>query len=198
VYLADDDILLPNHVENMLELLRESTFVQSRNGYIAPGDVLELFPADLSDPANIAWHLLDPPRNAVSITGTAHSRALYLALDHGWDVTPPGIWTDLHMWRAFFRHPGFVGATHTELTTLQFPATLYAQQSQSELQAMMRRWDEVSRRPDVSEATAALVDDAERRALVRLTMLATDTSIELSALRESLAATEEAEPPADR
>lgn len=185
VYLADDDMLLPSHVGNMLDLLRDHGFAQSRNGFIAPGDVLELFPADLSDPANIEWHLRDPPRNAVSITGTAHSRALYLDLDRGWDVTPAGLWTDLHMWRAFFRHPRFSGATHTELTTLQFPASAYVDQTRDETVAMMTRWQHFSRRPDVAAAVAELVEEAERRTLVRLTMTATNNAFALAAMRRS-------------
>ena len=189
-YLADDDILLPAHVENVLELMRDHNFVQSRNGYIGPGDVLELFPADLSDPLNIAWHLQDPPRNAVSITGTAHSRDLYFRLDHGWEVTPPGIWTDLHMWRAFFRHPDFLGATHEALTTLQFPATVYPDICNEDLRSMMQRWDSFSRHPDVVERTAALVAEAERRTLVNLSMRLTEISLAHAELHTLLAAAE--------
>ena len=75
VYLADDDILLPRHVENMIGLLVDRMLVQSCNGYISANDTLELHPADLADPICIAWHLADPPKNCVSITGTAHSRS---------------------------------------------------------------------------------------------------------------------------
>ena len=190
VYLADDDILLPTHVENVLELMRDHNFVQSKNGYIAPGDVLELFPADLSNPLNVAWHLQDPPRNAVSITGTAHSRELYLRLDHGWEVPPPGLWSDLHMWRAFFRHPDFSGATHAALTTLQFPATVYPDIDGEDLRSMMQRWDSFSRHPDVVERTAALVAEAERRTMVTMSMRLTELSFAYAELQELAAAAE--------
>ncbi len=192
LYLADDDILLPHHTANMLDLLADHRFAQSRNGYIGADDRLELFPADLADPGSIAWHLTDPPRNSVSITGTAHSRAFYLGLDCGWDVTPPGIWTDLYMWRAFFRHPDFSGATHHEVSTLQFPATVHRERAPTEFLEVMHRWDAFSRLPDVRARMAVMLDEAERRALVRLTMLSTDVSMVAEDLRQRLAEAEAA------
>ena len=163
LYLADDDILLPTHVENLLELLDHANFVQSSNGYINANNELELFPADLADPACIAWHLVDPPQNAVSITGTGHSLAFYRALDRHWDLTPHGIWTDLHMWRAFMVHPDFRGATSAEMTTLQFPASVHGHRSEADMAAMMAGWDEFSRRPGVGIRMAALLSQAQLR-----------------------------------
>ena len=89
VYLADDDLLLPRHVENLLTLLEDVPFAQSRNGCFDADDNLRLYPTDLGDPECIEWHLKDPPRNRVSITGTAHTREAYLQLERGWEV-PPG------------------------------------------------------------------------------------------------------------
>ena len=170
-YLADDDILLPNHVENLLYLLSDHVFVQSRNAYFDRKERLTLLPADLSDAECIAWHLEDPPRNGVSTTGTAHSREFYLSLDRGWSVTPPGIWTDLFMWRAFFARPDFSGATHTEVTTLQFPASIHTDRGANGYGEMMQRWEAFSRLPDACERMAEILDEAERRTLVSLTML---------------------------
>jgi glycosyltransferase involved in cell wall biosynthesis len=189
-YLADDDILLPDHVANLLSLLDNHVFVQSRNAFVDKDEQLELLPADLSDPECIAWHLKDPPRNGVSITGTAHSRSYYLALDRGWSVTPAGLWTDLYMWRAFFSRSDFSGATHAEVTTLQFPATVHRERSADDHRELMNRWEEFSRLPDVRQRIAVLLDEAERRTLVRLTMLSTDLSFLAEDLRGRLASVE--------
>ncbi|OYX59362.1 MAG: hypothetical protein B7Y93_00440, partial [Micrococcales bacterium 32-70-13] len=40
VYLADDDLLLPRHTENMMQLLGDVDLCQSRNGFIDENDRL--------------------------------------------------------------------------------------------------------------------------------------------------------------
>lgn len=85
-YLGDDDLLLPRHVENLLSLLDEVDFCQSLNGFINAHDQLVLWPTDLGDPRWLHWHLAEPPRNRVSITGTAHTVEAYRRLERGWDV----------------------------------------------------------------------------------------------------------------
>lgn len=161
VYLADDDILLPRHVENMIGMLVDRMLVQSSNGYISADDRLELHPANLSDPTCIAWHLADPPKNCVSITGTTHSRSSYLELETGWTVTPEGIWSDLYTWRKYFRRSDFRGATHREMTTLQFPAECHRNADPIEFAHTIARWDEFSRVADVQQRMAAMLGEAE-------------------------------------
>lgn len=174
VYLCDDDLLLPNHVENVLGLLAEHPVVQSRDAFIDADESLQLFINDLGDPAFIARHLEHPPRTVVSITGLAHSRAFYLQLERGWEPPPAGSWPDVHLWRQFLRQPGFSGATHPEVTTLQFPSTLHRARGANEQAAMMQRWAAFASSDDVRDRMAALVDDAARRALLDLTLRALD------------------------
>jgi len=174
VYLADDDILLPRHVENMIGMLVDRMLVQSSNGYISADDRLELHPADHSDPTCIEWHLADPPKNCVSITGTTHSRSSYLELETGWTVTPEGIWSDLYTWRKYFRRSDFRGATHREMTTLQFPAECHRNADPIEFAHTIARWDEFSRVADVQQRMAAMLGEAEWRTLVGLTMSSAD------------------------
>ena len=78
-YLCDDDLLLVRHVANLLELLAGADLVQCRNGYVDTQGSLQLFPTDLALPEAVAWHLREPPRNATSLTGTAHTRSAYNA-----------------------------------------------------------------------------------------------------------------------
>jgi glycosyltransferase involved in cell wall biosynthesis len=88
-YLCDDDLFLPDHVADLLSLLEDHNFVQSFNGFCRPDGDLGFYPADLSNPGTIAMMLAEPLRyNAVSITGTAHSRAFYEQLGDRWDTTP--------------------------------------------------------------------------------------------------------------
>lgn len=123
-YLCDDDLLLPDHVADLLRLLEEHNFVQSLNGYVTPQGEVRHYPNDLGDPAHVAFHLRDDVHfNAVSITGTAHTKAFYEEVDDGWETTPAGEWTDRHQWSKMLRHPSFRGATSTRMTALQFPTS---------------------------------------------------------------------------
>ncbi|MGI8645881.1 MAG: glycosyltransferase [Nocardioides sp.] len=123
-YLCDDDLLLPDHVADLLALLTEHTLVQSLNGHLDTQGRVHLYAADLSDPETIALHLRDDVRfNAVSITGTAHSKAFYLEVGEHWDTTPAGAWPDHHQWRRLMRHASFRGATSSRMTALQFPTS---------------------------------------------------------------------------
>ena len=123
-YLCDDDLFLPSHLSNLLSLLETHDFVQSRNGYIDLEQKIHIFPTDLSKSFYIDWHLKEPHRNAVSLTGTAHRKSTYLKLPIGWQDPPPHEWTDHFMWKKFFRLPGLRAATHNQMTALQLPTSM--------------------------------------------------------------------------
>ncbi len=142
-YLCDDDLLLPDHVADLLALLEEHVFVQSYNGYCRPDGSMRFFPADLSNPRTIELMLLDEPiNNAVSITGTAHRRDFYEQVGQRWDTTPAGRWPDHHQWSKLMRHPDFTGATSHRMTALQFPTSQDGRDEWSgeERAAELQRW----------------------------------------------------------
>lgn len=203
VYLADDDLLMPRHVGNLIDGLATAPFVQSRNGYVDADDTLRLYPTDLADPRWPAWHLREPPRNRVSLTGTAHSRAFYLSLPSGWEIPDEGVPADLHLWRTFFRQPGFRGLTHPEFTTLQFPAYLRRMVSDEAFAAGFLRWEAFTREPGAHERLQEMVRAAAARSLIELSAKVTDLQLVESArvvqvkrleaeLRGARAATDEA------
>jgi glycosyltransferase involved in cell wall biosynthesis len=120
-YLCDDDLFLPSHVGNLLKLLETKEFVQSRNGFIDLNRTIRFYPTDLSLSDHIKWHLKEPQRNSVSVTGTAHKRSTYLQLECGWEAPPPNEWTDHFLWKKFFRLPNLKASTHPDMTTIQLP-----------------------------------------------------------------------------
>lgn len=123
-YLCDDDLLLPDHVADLLDLLERHTFVQSLNGEVRPDGRVRFYAADLADPEVVAMHLRDDIRFcSVSITGTAHTRALYDAVGDRWDTTPKGWWPDHWQFRKLMAHPSYSGATSRRMTALQFPTS---------------------------------------------------------------------------
>ena len=90
-YLCDDDLLLPEHVADLLALLEDHTIVQSLNGFCRVDGTVEFFVGDLADPDSVALVLDESlQHNFVSITGTAHSKAFYERAGLHWDTTPAG------------------------------------------------------------------------------------------------------------
>lgn len=186
VYLADDDLLLPRHVENAVEGLKSVPFVQSRNGYVDVYDRFRLFPTDLADPRWPEWHLLEPQRNRVSLTGTAHSRVSYLNLPNGWEVPPDNGWADLHLWRTFFREPGFRGLTLSDVTTIQFPANLHRRRNPADFAASFARWEAFTREPDAHERLQRMADEAAAIQLIELSAQHTDLSYQVKAANKRI------------
>jgi hypothetical protein len=192
VYLADDDLLLPWHVAQVAEAFATADLVQSLNGYVDAEDRLRLWPTDLAEPRWREWHLREPSRNRVSITGTAHSRAVYLSLEQGWVEPPPGSWADLTLWQQFFRLPDLRAVTLRRVSTLQFPAPVRRARDPEAIAASYGRWHAVVCDPDAATVVADLQRAAEWDELVRLSAEGTDREIELAQARSALAAAEEA------
>jgi glycosyltransferase involved in cell wall biosynthesis len=149
-YLCDDDLFLPEHVEDLLGLLEEHDFVQSLNGYLRPSGEMEFYPADLADPETIRWHLRTPTDfNSVSLTGTAHRRDFYLAAGRPWTTTPSERWPDHYQWCKLFEIPGMRAATSARMTTLQLPTCADDRDAWSPEERLeeLARWAEVVHGP---------------------------------------------------
>lgn len=119
-YLSDDDILLPWHVAEMRRLLVEADFAHSAPVLVDPDGVLVYRPADLARP-EFAALIRQGRNNFVSLTGAAHTRALYDRLPHGWHPAPQDMPTDVHMWMQVFSLPDVRGATSPLVTSIHFP-----------------------------------------------------------------------------
>lgn len=153
-YLCDDDLLLPEHVASMLELLAEADLAHSQNGHLeADGSWHHIF-ADLSSPACRAW-ILRPGSNVVSLTGTAHTVSAYHRLPHGWRTTPAGQWPDHYMWQQFLAEPWVRAATAPRVTALQLPSHLGGRED----------WPPERRRADLERWRATLATPAGRARL---------------------------------
>ncbi len=150
-YLCDDDLLLPRHVEMLLDILDRKNFAQSLNGEMRPDGEIKIYPANLADP-DVVRLILDaePHFNTVSITGSAHRRDFYLAVNDPWTETPPGEWPDHFQWKKLMRHPDFTAETSPHMTALQFPTSQDGRESwtESERIAELSTWAELVRMPD--------------------------------------------------
>ena len=185
IYLADDDILMPRHVERQIRLLEIAPFAMSQNGYIDEHNELNLFPTDLSEQKWVDWHLLNPPRNRVSITGTSHLKSFYLELAEGWTVVNPGEWTDLALWKQFFALPNFKGITDSEMTVIQLPAN-FRELDQALLKEKYDFWFNFSQSEDGHQQLQKLVSSAGKRQLIETSAELTNHSIALTGAFERI------------
>jgi Glycosyl transferase family 2 len=185
-YLCDDDLLLPDHVESMVELLERADLANSQNGHLDASGCWHHYFADLSFPPCRDW-VLRPDRNVVSLTGTAHTAAAYRRLPHGWRTTPAGRFADHYMWQQFLAEPWVRAVTATRVTAVQFPSHVDGRES----------WPAEARRAELERWRAALATGEGRAGfeeLVRRAVMDQTTGefIRRDGLEAALAAAEAA------
>jgi hypothetical protein len=117
--IADDDIWFPSHLAEMALLLDEVEFGNLLNVWVTEGIGCWAEFVDLSDPSiqarlcNELWNFFGP-------TVTGYRLSTYRRLPIGWSPAPPGVWTDLAMWRKFLALPGINVGSRFALTSLHF------------------------------------------------------------------------------
>jgi hypothetical protein len=172
-YLCDDDLLMREHVADLLELLREHNLVQCKGGYFDAHGAIHPHPGNLADPVTIEFHLSDVVRyNSTGITGTAHSKKFYLRVGKPWGPTPPGNWPDHYQWRKLMRHRDFRGATSDRMTALQFPSSGDGRDGwdADRRRAELEPWVPITGTPEGQRLIDDLVARGDRAALIEATL----------------------------
>jgi GalNAc5-diNAcBac-PP-undecaprenol beta-1,3-glucosyltransferase len=156
LYLCDDDLWLPGHVEHMLALLDGHDVANALSVWIGPTGVVQHTTLDLALPFHreeVRAH-----RQTPSLTCMGHARAWYDALPHGWRTTPDGIATDSYMWRQLLEDPACRARSGFVPTVVHLPSPQRRDMSPAQ------RLDELAR-------YERLVDDPEwRRGFVERTL----------------------------
>jgi hypothetical protein len=137
-YLADDDLYLPRHVEEMSRVLEHADFANAIPVEIQTDGTPRALSIDLAIQA-YQQELLEG-RNRIPLSAGAHTLAAYRALEEGWSPAPAGTGTDLHMWRKFLRHPGCRFRAAEIPTVLVFPSTTRLRRTPAERLEEMQRW----------------------------------------------------------
>lgn len=119
--IGDDDIWSPGHLAALLPLLEQADFAHSIQAEIWPGGHLRGRPFGYQSPA-LRERALNQEFNLTGPSAVGYRRAAYLDLETGWTPAPPGLWTDLHMWRKFFAAQNLRFAFLPQPTVLNFPA----------------------------------------------------------------------------
>lgn len=114
LYLSDDDLWLPEHVDTMLAALADLDLASAVSLKTSPNG---RFTVRIHDPGRHRGALLGGGRG-IPLSCAGHSRAAYEGLPHGWRTTPPGISTDKYMWQQFLADPECRAGSALRLTVV--------------------------------------------------------------------------------
>jgi Glycosyl transferase family 2 len=124
LYLSDDDLWFPDHVEAICE-----TFESTGADFVHAPPVWRM-----GDGSYYRWivdlaqeryrRLIFEQANRVPLSSGAHTLDAYEGLPHGWRVTPAGEYTDAWMWRQIAEQPGTTFACSLRPTVLHLPSSL--------------------------------------------------------------------------
>jgi len=182
-YLCDDDLLLPGHVRQALDLLKRADLVTDLPANVWPDGSIHYFAFDLARPEFVT--LLAEGRGGGGLTGTSHTREAYDRLPFGWRPAPPDTPTDVYMLQQFVSLPNFTGATSDRLTSLAFPSPLRTAMSDDERVAELEFWEGRIRDPGLPQELEALTFSAARRAAERLKLTSLRLEDELERVRRT-------------
>jgi hypothetical protein len=161
-YHGDDDLMLPDHLEYLLELLEGADFANPFPMAIAPDGSAFWYGTDLAVPECREWHQ-HPQRNSVSLTGVVHRLSAYRRLPRGWEPAPPGRWSDHVMWQQWFATPRLTYRTGSRPTTLKLDSALRRGMTAEDRRAELLSWRDRAAQPGFGSELASLADDAVRR-----------------------------------
>jgi GalNAc5-diNAcBac-PP-undecaprenol beta-1,3-glucosyltransferase len=122
LYLSDDDLWLPNHVETLIGALAHADWAHTISAWLLPDGQMGVNVVDLADAFYREWmfRVSHPPSPGLSQTG--HTRALYEALAKGWNPAPAGLPTDVHFWRQILAVDWVRPRSVPSFTAISFPS----------------------------------------------------------------------------
>jgi GalNAc5-diNAcBac-PP-undecaprenol beta-1,3-glucosyltransferase len=147
LYLSDDDLWLPHHVETLVGALAEADWAHTISAWLLPDGQMGVNIVDLADTFYREWMFREthPPSPGLSQTG--HTRALYDQLPHGWNPAPPELPTDVHMWRQILAIDWVRPRSVPAFTAISFPSPARRGWSAEQRAEELARWAETLAEP---------------------------------------------------
>lgn len=129
-YLCDDDLLFPDHVEQMLALLDDADVALPPSTHLEVDGTVRCSPVSLAD---ADWRQVAlAGQSLFGLTGFSHTPEAYRRLPEGWTTTPDGYFTDQYMVLKFLRLPDCRFAGGEDATTVYFPSPIRRHMSDDE------------------------------------------------------------------
>jgi Glycosyl transferase family 2 len=117
VHLEDDDLWFPNHLEELEALLSSVDFGHTVHTWLHADGRIEALLSDISKP-EFRSRFLSEKFNRFGYSVCGYRLDAYRRLSQGWGPAPQDVWTDLHMWRRFFRAEGMTFGTRMSITAI--------------------------------------------------------------------------------
>jgi glycosyltransferase involved in cell wall biosynthesis len=148
--IADDDLWLPNHLDEIEKLLREFEFGNLPQVEVEPNGVVNVQLEDLAQPQT-RERLLNEHVNFFGPSVAGYRLSTYRRLPVGWSPAPAGIWSDLSMWRKFLALPGIVCGTRIGFTNFHFHASNRRDWTLERREAETKAWAQRGRDPQACD-----------------------------------------------
>jgi hypothetical protein len=137
-HIADDDLWLPWHLEELAKLLRDVDFGNLPQIGCRPDGSVNFMLEDLADPA-IRERMCNNRYNIFGPTFCGYRREAYDSLAEGWSPAPPDLPTDLFMWRKFLVRDDLRFGTRFTVSGFHFAASTRSDMSLGERQREVGR-----------------------------------------------------------
>lgn len=138
-HITDDDLWLPNHLEEAEKLLLDHDFGNLCHVSIHTDSEVRLYLRRLQHDI-IRSTMLNEPRNYFGLTAAAYRLSAYRKLPEGWSPAPQNLATDLFMWRKFLRQEGITPGTRIAIANATFPTSDRRDWSIERREAEMAGW----------------------------------------------------------
>jgi glycosyltransferase involved in cell wall biosynthesis len=119
--IGDDDLWLPDYLAEMARLLETADFGNLPQVSIRKDGMIHVASASLGD-AQVRERMMTQRWNLFGPSFAGYRLAAYRRLPVGWSPAPPGIWSDLHMWRKFLAMREFRFETRFSFEAVKFAA----------------------------------------------------------------------------
>ena len=145
-HLGDDDLWFPDHLSELAALLAEVEFGNLMPMAMAPDGSPLYFRGDLADP-DTRRKMLSKSWNFFGPTVAGYRLSTYRRMPEGWAPAPPGIWSDLHMWRKFLRLDGITVGTRSSIQSLCLHNSVRLHMTPEQRRDETARWIAIIRDP---------------------------------------------------
>jgi GalNAc5-diNAcBac-PP-undecaprenol beta-1,3-glucosyltransferase len=169
-YLCDRDLMLPDHVETMGQLLARADFAHTLMAHVLPDGSLKFTKEIDLDRAADRRRISSRRRggNGIPLSFAGHTLAMYRKLPYGWRTTPARRFTDIYMWEQFLADPECRAQSGTAPTILYFPRWRRNDWTVDQKVEELKRWSALMTAPGWRERfLLQVIDGLEQSRLER-------------------------------